>query len=232
MLKKIIKIVVCFSLAFCLFLSGCTPRFLLNSPSRLVGFEVDYASNLNINRRAHTATLLKNGDLFIAGGETYIAELDRFVPLNRCEIYDVKKEMFLNNATLDNPRSQHTATLLNDGRVLIAGGKNGSKTLFCSELYNPSQNMSVAAPPLENSRYAHTATLVANGFVLLANGNSGKKPLSTVEVYSPLANNFKLVGRTYYKGANRTATLLKNGFILFTGGWYTENGALYYNKGA
>jgi N-acetylneuraminic acid mutarotase len=83
---------------------------------------------------------------------------------------------------MDLPRSGHTATLLTDGRVLIAGGYNG-EYLATAEVYDPASNtwrtISMASP-----RSNHTATLLQDGRVLVT-GGSNSRNLTTAEVYTP-----------------------------------------------
>ena len=71
-----------------------------------------------------------------------------------------------------NARSQHTATLLQDGTVLVAGGEEaGSPGVTASaELYNPATNTWSSAASMIDARVEHTATLLTNGAVLVAGG--------------------------------------------------------------
>ena len=72
-------------------------------------------------------------------------------------------------------RDFHTATLLPNGKVLVAGGANGSGFLASAELYDPATGTWSATGSLNTARYQHTATLLADGKVLVVGGggNSG-----------------------------------------------------------
>ena len=89
--------------------------------------------------------------------------------------------------SLKTARYWHTATLLNNGMVLIAGGYNGSY-LTIAELYNPATGTFTATGSLNAARYYHTATLLNNGMVLIAGGTGPGYPvggtLASAELYS------------------------------------------------
>jgi len=83
-------------------------------------------------RSDHTATLLLNGQVLIAGGTTGWPFLD----LSSAELYDSTTQTFTLTGSMITPRAGHTATLLPDGRVLIAGG-NSDSSAPGAELYDP-----------------------------------------------------------------------------------------------
>jgi large repetitive protein len=70
-------------------------------------------------------------------------------------------------------RLRHTATLLPNGKVLVAGGNNGPPALSSAELYDPASGTWTATGSLGTARGYHTATLLPNGKVLVAGGNNG-----------------------------------------------------------
>jgi hypothetical protein len=82
-------------------------------------------------------------------------------------------------------RYGHTATLLPDGRVLVAGGSSGVQDLASVELYDPNRGMWASTAAMSEQRLLHTATLLPNGSVLLAGGvNLGvPKWLSSADLY-------------------------------------------------
>ena len=81
-------------------------------------------------------------------------------------------------------RENHTATLLPNGQVLVAGGINQGLLLGSAELYNPSSRTWTVTSSLIRARFEHTATLLPNGKVLVAGGNDNAY-LSSAELYEP-----------------------------------------------
>ena len=137
-------------------------------------------------------------------------------------------DSFVSTGDLIGRRQYHTATLLNNGKVLAAGGYDGA-TLSTAEVYDPATGTFASTGNLVGRRYSHTATLLNNGKVLAA-GGFGNDYLSTAEVYDPATGTFastgNLIGRRYL----HTATLLSNGKVLAAGGYdgaYLSTAELY-----
>jgi len=124
-------------------------------------------------------------------------------------------------------RSEHTATLLQSGHVLIAGGSDASGPLASAELYDPTNQIFAATSSMMVARSGHTATLLADaalpnsGKVLLAGGGS-----QTAELYDPAAGTFTATGNMVAPHTGQTATLLQNGQVLIAGG-ATASAELY-----
>jgi RHS repeat-associated protein len=120
--------------------------------------------------------------------------------------------------SLNTARENHTATLLNSGKVLIAGGF-GFPFPQNAELYDPGTGAFTAGAVLQNPRYDHSATLLNDGFVLLAGGaNSNRAAINTAELYNPSTRNFFFSGNLNRARYNHTATLLPGGKVLIVGG--------------
>jgi hypothetical protein len=118
-------------------------------------------------------------------------------------------------------RYNHTATLLNNGRVLAAGGTDGGT--WSAELYDPTANVWTAATSMKHARTNHTATLLGNGKVLV----TGSFYSPNAELYDPAANTFASAGSMSTNRGVHTATLLGNGKVLVAGG---SNGSRYLSS--
>ncbi|MGA8313751.1 MAG: kelch repeat-containing protein [Terriglobales bacterium] len=164
-------------------------------------------ANMKVTRVFHTATLLSNGKVLVAGGHDASAEL-----------YDPTTATFAATGSMSVGRSAHTATLLANGKVLIAGGQNLSGTLATTELYDPSGGTFTATGAMAAARAWHTATLLANGNVLIAGGSNSVGDLATAELYDPTTGSFSATGSMVSKRAFQVATLLSSGNVLVTGG--------------
>lgn len=118
------------------------------------------------------------------------------------------------------PRSGHTATLLPDGRVLIAGGMRRNQDFYKSaELYDPSKNTFQPTGDMGVGRVGHIAVLLNSGKVLIAGGWIGRGPTDSAEVYDPTTAKFAaLTSRMTSKRGDARATLLPDGDVLITGG--------------
>jgi hypothetical protein len=122
-------------------------------------------------------------------------------------------------------REAHTATLLQSGKVLVAGGYNAPDVLSSAELYDPATGLWTATDSMSTGRQYHTATLLPSGKVLVAGGyGSG---LSSAELYDPASGTWTATGSMSYGRVFHTATLLASGKVLVAGGPTSTSAELY-----
>jgi hypothetical protein len=183
---------------------------------------------LATGRAGHTATLLADGRVLVVGGE-WLAPGDAGIALGTAEIYDPGSGAFGPAGVLAEARTAHTATLLTDGTVLIAGGDDGhGRSLESAELWDPRDGRFHAAARLGLRRYDHTATRLLDGRVLIVGGRHKNYalrewwttfPIDSVELYDPVAGGFVAAVELPLGGRTRhSATLLPGGKVLIAGG--------------
>jgi hypothetical protein len=160
-----------------------------------------------------TATLLNSGMVLLTGGEPQGPT--NTVNLQFTELYNPATGTFIGTGHLNTGRVRHTATLLNNGQILIAGGA-GSNT--SAELYDPTTDAFTFTGSMNTARSGHTATLLSNGQVLVAGGiDSLGNSLISAELYDPTTGAFTPTGSLNDAGDGQTATLLNNGTVLLVG---------------
>ena len=179
---------------------------------------------LSFARLQHTATLLPSGKVLIAGGGIGPDIIDGFGVVDQAEQFDPATESFSPAGIVS--RDAHTATLLNNGSVLLAGGETGwsNTTPIVSntaELYLAANGSSVATGNMSVGREAHVATLLSDGRVLITGGDT-----PSAELFDPATGSFTPTGLMTCARSGHTATLLPNGKVLVVGGCKVE-GELY-----
>ncbi|MHB8790919.1 MAG: kelch repeat-containing protein [Desulfobulbaceae bacterium] len=174
------------------------------------------AASFGTNRGLHTASLLPNGKVLIAGGRD--AENDSLVS---AEIYDPIADTWSSAASMASARDIHSAVLLQDSRVLVAGGDDtgGNTTLSSTELYDPSTNSWSAAGQMTTPRNQFSMVLLPDGRVFVAGGWNGTSVLSSAEVYDPATNAWSAAANMTEARGGSAMTLLPDGRVLVVGGW-------------
>jgi N-acetylneuraminic acid mutarotase len=177
--------------------------------------------SMSTGRFGHTATLLPNGRVLVAGGlgpwVPSFGPTRTSSPQASAEIYDSTSGGFIVISSMTFARTGHTATLLTNGKVLVAGGGTGGPELFDSAL-------GVWSPTgaLLTNRSNHTATLLANGKVLVAGGG-----VASAELYDPSVGTWSPAGVMSAMRSGNTATLLTSGKVLVCGGTSDGSAEVY-----
>jgi hypothetical protein len=174
---------------------------------------------MSTTRAYHTATLLNDGTVLVTGGLNLAGDMTG-TPVASAEIYDPTSNSFTLTGSMTTDRFFHTATLLNNGDVLITGGLNETGGLATAEIYDPVAKTFTATGIMTLPRMGHTATLLGNNKVLVAGGASsfGGDATNTTEIFDPVAGAFAATNSMANARSAHTATLLQNGQVLVAGG--------------
>ena len=165
----------------------------------------------------HTSVLLADGAVLIMGGW-----LEQWNAARVAEIYDPSTVEWFKAGRMGQLRAEHAAVVLQDGRVLVAGGVGGAGeklALASAELFDPQTDTWSPTGSMARGRSLPTATLLADGRVLVLGGRDGEgNALSSAEVYDPSTHTWSIVADMADSRMFHTATLLNDGRVLVTGG--------------
>lgn len=182
----------------------------LTHRSRLVG-------DPQVGRIFHTVTVLADERVLVTGGATH--EGSSWETLALADIFDAATMTWQRAAPLHRQRSDHAATLLKDGRVLVAGGHDGPTTLDSVELYDPATNTWSPGAPLPKRRWSYSLTTLPDGRVLAAGGFADRGlQTDTTVLYDPATNTWTDGPRMLSERANHTTVALRDGDLLLIGG--------------
>jgi large repetitive protein len=198
--------------------------------------EFSITGSMTVGRGGQTSTILSDGRVLVAGG-TGESEGGDGPALSSAELYDPGTGTFSATGTMTSGREYDTATLLPNGRVLIAGGVDESgRNVTSAELYDPVAGRFRETGPLTQARQSHAATLLSNGQVLITGGRQfvyEDKPggwgllswstLASAESYDPQTGVFSPIGSMTTARFGHVATLLPDGRVLLAGGAATSS---------
>jgi len=153
----------------------------------------------------------------VAGGvewrETY------WVPVDRVDVFRPSEGVWVRGASLNQPRSDHAAAALHDGRVLVTGGNANTRLLGSTEIYDPKADRWVKAAPMPRARTQHSAVTLVDGRVLVTGGiDSDGAPTDTTFLYEPRANTWTAGPPMTIARIQQVVVPLQTGDVLLAGG--------------
>ena len=163
--------------------------------------------SMNVARISHTATLLSNGEVLVAGGDN--SSLGGNCP-SSAELFNPSTGTWTLTGCMTTARGNHQEVLLPSGEVLVAGGGSASDPLASAELYNPSTGTWTPTGSMNTARSSFSLTLLANGQVLAVQGTSA-------ELYNPATGSWTVTGSPTSPVGGKNAALLLNGQVLAIG---------------
>lgn len=166
-----------------------------------------------------TAVKLLNGKVLVFGsGYNYNATVD---------LFDPSTNTFTTTGSLRQGRSGGRGVLLDDGRVLVAGGFNGSASIGSAEIYDPSTGQFSYTGSMNFERRNHALVKLQDGRVMVIGGftnNSANNFTSSTEIYDPDTGVWTLGRAMNFARSETSSVLLHDGRVLIAGGYNSVQG--------
>jgi hypothetical protein len=160
-----------------------------------------------------STTLLQDGRLLKVGGYVYVSQLQTYIYRRRAELYDPETDSWTLTGSLNEVRSGHTATLLPDGTVLVAGGSG-----LQAEIYDPQTGEFTPTGAMTRQRSRHQAVPLHDGDVLIISTHNDAD--LSAELYDWTTGTFTVTGSPHFPRNNpATIALLPNGKVLLDGAY-------------
>ncbi len=187
-------------------------------------------ADAGVPRLGHTATVLPDGTVLVSGGTAAqssgeAAGRQSVQPIASAEVFDPATGAWSQAAGMLAPRFEATATLLPDGRVLIAGGLGSRGVEASAELYDPATRTFSRTGSMATGRANHAAAALDDGRILVTSGASEQAALRSAELYDPTRGSWTEVADLNQAREGHTATPLRDGTVLIAAGEQFTQGA-------
>ena len=194
---------------------------------------------MNVARLGNTLTLLSNGNVLATGGTAADTASgsgggQTIRPDSTAEIYNVSANTWtMTSGPMSTPRFEHSATLLDDGRVLIAGGQGppiagNTAALASTEIYDPAVDSFRKSNDMTDARFNHSAVKLPDRTVMViggSGGTNGDTSLATSELFDPTTGRWTPAGALTTSRTGQVAAVFPDGRVLVAGGETVTRGS-------
>jgi hypothetical protein len=173
-----------------------------------------------------SSTLLHDGEVLVVGGSRWTDTNGTTEYLKSAELFNPATGTFRSAGDMTIARNKPAVVTLQDGRVLIAGGRSGDKysSLSSAEIYDPATGQFHSTGYMTANRAVGVPTLLADGRVLISGGDDSMMGTQYADLYDPATGTFSETGPEAIDRFSHTATLLQDGRVLIAGGFAGPDG--------